>query len=76
MALSDLFKTSSGAPTQAHMVVPTVPSAIPFGEIAAWRGSGASRAMAMSIPAVAACRNLIAGTIAQRNHSIARGIVD
>lgn len=73
MALSDLFKTSSSAPTQAHMVVPTVPSAIPFGEIAAWRGSGASRAMAMSIPAVAACRNLIAGTIAQLGITRSRG---
>lgn len=57
----------------AQMVVPSTPSSLMISELAALRGVGVPYALAMSIPSVVACRNLIAGTIAQLTVTRSRG---
>lgn len=75
MKLSDLFQAQRpAAPVRAHMAIPAVPSGLSVSDVAVLRAFGASRDLAMQVPTVAACRNLIAGTIAQLVVSRSRGV--
>ena len=74
MRLTDLFKSQHpSAPVRAHMAIPAVPSGLSVSDAAVLRSIGVSRDLAMQVPTVAACRNLITGTIAQLVVSRFRG---
>lgn len=69
--LAEIIRTSAGlserraSQTRSSALVNALPSALQIADLAGLRLAGVSREIAMSIPTVAACRNLIAGTVAQ-----------
>lgn len=75
MAWADLFRTQgdTGREVRAHYVTPSSLSGITIADAAILRNLGVSRDLAMSVPSVAACRNLIAGAVSQLVVSRSRG---
>lgn len=73
MGIADLFRPQGPPPALTAQAVSALPSSLSLTDMVQLPTLGTSRAMAMSVPTIAACRNLICGTVAQMLVTRSRG---